>query len=164
MESCSRSDLNRPLCNMPWITSGLTLNRRAARWRISNFLCAWPAPCRMMGTRPENRSRGMPQWRRAPRLQPSEKIFFSNQLWDELAAFKSGYDYYEHGENLAKHTELPTDSIIDGIAIAGTPEEVVPKFQAIADMGIDGFVCPAGMEDAMAFLELFGAKVVPRIE
>ena len=90
--------------------------------------------------------------------------YFSDQLWNELAAFKSGYDYYEHGENLAKHTELLTDSIIDGIAIAGTPEEVVPKFQAIADMGIDGFVCPAGMEDAMAFIELFGAKVVPRIE
>jgi 5,10-methylenetetrahydromethanopterin reductase len=90
--------------------------------------------------------------------------YFSEQLWDELAAFKSGYDYYQHGENLAKHTELLTDRIVDGIAIAGAPDEAVPKFQALADMGIDGFVCPASMEDAMEFIQLFGEKVVPRVK
>jgi 5,10-methylenetetrahydromethanopterin reductase len=90
--------------------------------------------------------------------------YFPDRLRDELAAFKFGYDYYEHGENLAKHTELLTDRIIDGIAIAGTPDEAVPRFQALADMGIDGFVCPAGMEDALAFIQLFGEEVVPRVK
>ena len=56
-----------------------------------------------------------------------------------------------------------TDRIIDGIAVAGAPDEAVPRFQALADMGIDGFVCPAGMDDAMEFIRLFGEEVVPRV-
>jgi 5,10-methylenetetrahydromethanopterin reductase len=96
-------------------------------------------------------------------FQTVPREYFPDQLWEELSYFNSKYDLYEHGENQAKHNALLTDRIIDGIAVAGTPDEAVPRFQEIADMGIDGFVCPAGMEDAMDFIRLFGDKVVPRV-
>jgi 5,10-methylenetetrahydromethanopterin reductase len=97
-------------------------------------------------------------------FQAVPREYFPDRLWDELAHFMTQYEMYEHGENLAKHTELLTDRIIDGISIAGTPDEAIPRFQALADMGIDGFVCPAGMTDAMDFLKLFGEAVVPHVE
>ena len=90
--------------------------------------------------------------------------YFPEQLWDELAYFNSKYNFYQHGENFAKHNELLTDRIIDGIAVARTPDEAVPRFRALANMGIDGFVCPAGMDDAMEFIQVFSEKVVARIE
>jgi 5,10-methylenetetrahydromethanopterin reductase len=96
-------------------------------------------------------------------FQTVPRKFFPDRLWAELAEFRARYDYYQHGDNRAAHTELLTDRIIDGIAIAGTPDEAVPRFQELADMGIDGFVCPAGMEDAMDFIRLLAEKVVPRV-
>jgi 5,10-methylenetetrahydromethanopterin reductase len=90
--------------------------------------------------------------------------YFPDPLWDELALFKSKYDYYQHGSNLADHTDLLTDRILDGIAIIDTPEDAVPRFQQIADMGIDGFVWPAGMPDAMRFVRTFAERVIPFVE
>jgi len=97
-------------------------------------------------------------------FQTVPREYYPDQLWTDLAAFNAQYDLYDHGEKFAKHNELLTDRIIDGIAVAGTPDEAVPKFQALADMGIDGFVCPAGMEDAMPFIQLFGEKVAPYVK
>lgn len=96
-------------------------------------------------------------------FQTVPRKYFPEQLWDELSYFNSKYDLYQHGENQAKHNALLTDRIIDGIAVAGAPDEAVPRFQALADMGIDGFVCPAGMDDAMEFIRIFGEEVVPRV-
>ena len=89
--------------------------------------------------------------------------YFDEALWDELACFKSQYDYAEHGSNQAKHKALLTDRIIDAIAIAGTPEEAVPRFQEIIDMGIDGFVMPAGMVDPYPYMRTFAEEVIPRV-
>lgn len=89
--------------------------------------------------------------------------YFNDTLWEELDRFKSQYDYAEHGSNQAKHKELLTDRIVDAIAIAGTPEEAIPRFQEIIDMGIDGFVMPAGMADPYPFMEAFAEKVIPKI-
>ena len=90
--------------------------------------------------------------------------YFPDRLWDDLALFKSKYDYYQHGSNLADHTDLLTDRILDGIAITETPEDAVPRFQQLADMGLDGFVWPAGMPDAMRFIRTFGERVIPYVE
>lgn len=86
--------------------------------------------------------------------------YFNDQLWDELDRFKSQYNYAEHGSNQAKHKALLTDRIIDAIAIAGSPEEAIPRFQEIVDMGVDGFVLPAGMADPYPYMQTFADKVM----
>lgn len=87
--------------------------------------------------------------------------YFREELWRELDEFKSKYDYYEHASNVARHSALLTDNILDAITISGTPEEAIPRFQQLADMGIDGFVWPANMPDALHFIRTFAAKVMP---
>lgn len=86
--------------------------------------------------------------------------YFNDELWDELDRFKSQYNYAEHGSNQAKHKALLTDRIIDAIAIAGSPEEAIPRFQEIVDMGVDGFVLPAGMVDPYPYMQTFADKVM----
>jgi 5,10-methylenetetrahydromethanopterin reductase len=89
--------------------------------------------------------------------------YFDEDLWHELERFKASYDYAEHGSNVARHIELLTDRIIDAIAIAGTPEEAVPRFQELAAMGLDGFVWPAGMPEPIPYLETFAERVMSRL-
>lgn len=89
--------------------------------------------------------------------------YFDDALWDELDRFKSAYDYSEHASNEAKHKELLTDRILDAIAIAGTPEEAVPRFQELAAMGIDGFVWPVTMSDPLPYIETFASAVIPQV-
>lgn len=92
------------------------------------------------------------------------KEYFAEDLWDDLDRAKAQYDYSEHASNEAKHTSLLTDRILDAIAIAGTPEEAIPRFQQLADMGVNGFVWPAGMSDPIPFLETFAARVMPQFQ
>lgn len=87
--------------------------------------------------------------------------YFNDELWDELDRFKSQYDYAEHGSNQAKHKALLTDRIVDATAIAGSPEEAIPRFKEIAAMGVDGFVMPAGMVDPYPYMQTFADKVMP---
>ncbi|MEW8052368.1 MAG: LLM class flavin-dependent oxidoreductase [Candidatus Thiodiazotropha sp.] len=87
--------------------------------------------------------------------------YFSDDLWNQLEEFKAKYDYFEHGSNRAKHQALLTDTIIDAVCIAGSPEEAIPRFKAIADMGIDAFVWPANMVDAGHFIQTFADRVMP---
>ena len=89
------------------------------------------------------------------------KEYFDEALWQELDRFKSQYDYAEHGSNRAKHKELLSNRIIDSIAIAGTPEEAIPRFQKIIDMGVNGFVMPAGMADPYPYMQTFAEQVMP---
>ncbi len=90
--------------------------------------------------------------------------YFRDELWQELDEFKASYDYFEHGSNQARHRELLTDTILDAISISGTPEEAVPRFQEIIDMGVHNFVWPANMPDAMHFLCEFAEKVMPNVK
>jgi len=97
-------------------------------------------------------------------FQTVPKEYFDEQLWEELARFKSHYDYAEHGSNKAQHKALLTDRILDAIAIAGTPAEAVSRFRQLADMGLDGFVWPAGMPEPIPYLETFARKVMPQLQ
>ncbi len=90
--------------------------------------------------------------------------YFHDELWQELDEFKAGYDYFEHGSNQARHRDLLTDTILDAISISGTPEEAVPRFQKIIDMGVHNFVWPANMPDAIHFLDEFAEKVMPNVK
>ncbi len=90
--------------------------------------------------------------------------YFAEDLYRDLARMKEAYDYAEHGSNVSAHSDLLTDRIFDAIAVACSPEEAVTRFQAIVDMGIDGFVSPAGMADPWPYLETMAEKVIPRVK
>ena len=61
-------------------------------------------------------------------------------LRDELKRMKEGYDYFQHAAADAPHAELITDRILDAVAVAGTPDEVVPRSRELVELGADGFV------------------------
>jgi len=89
--------------------------------------------------------------------------YFDDELYEDLCRFKAAYDYNHHGSNESQHSDLLTDRIFDAIAVACTPEDAVKRFQALADMGINGFVWPAGMANPYPYLETFAERVMPRI-
>lgn len=82
-------------------------------------------------------------------------------LWTELAAMKKQYDYFQHVSPQAPHKELVTNSILEAIAVAGTPAEVLPKLKAIAAQGIDGFVLPVTTSRPQEFLHTFAEQILP---
>ncbi|MDT8320507.1 MAG: LLM class flavin-dependent oxidoreductase [Xanthomonadales bacterium] len=90
--------------------------------------------------------------------------YFADELHEDLAHMKSRYDYAQHASNDSRHSELLTDRIYDAIAIACTPDEAVQRFQALADLGVNGFVWPAGMADPYPFIESFAERVMPRVK
>ncbi|MGI9343502.1 MAG: LLM class flavin-dependent oxidoreductase, partial [Gammaproteobacteria bacterium] len=89
--------------------------------------------------------------------------YFDDDLWDDLTRFKASYDYQEHGSNEAKHKALLNDRIIDAIAIAGTPDEAIPRFNELASLGLDGFCWTAGMPEPEPFIRAFADEVMPAI-
>ena len=90
--------------------------------------------------------------------------YLAEDLYEDLARMKAAYDYAEHGSNASSHSDLLTDRIFDAIAIADTPDGAIKRFQAIADMGIDGFVSPAGMADPWPYLETLAERVIPHVD
>ncbi len=89
--------------------------------------------------------------------------YFADDLHADLTEFKAAYDYAEHGSNESRHSDLLTDRIFNAMAIACPPEEAVQRFQALADMGIDGFVSPFGMPDPIPYMETFAEQVIPQV-
>lgn len=89
--------------------------------------------------------------------------YFDAALYDELTEFKAAYDYQQHASSEARHADLLTDRILDAIAIAGTPEEAVARFKAVASMGVDGFCWTAAMPDPVPFIRNFGESVMPAV-
>lgn len=86
-----------------------------------------------------------------------------DDLWDELRLMKEKYDYYEHGNSQARHAELITDRILDAVAIAGTPEEAVPRFQELVDLGVNNFVLPVTTEAPQEMIRLLAEQVIPKV-
>jgi 5,10-methylenetetrahydromethanopterin reductase len=86
---------------------------------------------------------------------------FPEPLWLELKEMKGRYDYYQHGSSDAPHNELVTDRILDSIAIAGTPEEAVSRFQEIVRLGVDGFVIPITSSEPKVLLSTLSDEVFP---
>jgi 5,10-methylenetetrahydromethanopterin reductase len=89
--------------------------------------------------------------------------YFADVLYNQLAEFKAGYDYAEHGSNEARHGALLTEDIIDAVAVAGTPDEVIPRFRELIDMGVQGFVIPFAQPDPLPFMQTFANEVMPRL-
>jgi len=84
-------------------------------------------------------------------------------LLDDLRRIKEQYDYFEHASATARHEELITDRIIDAISISGTPDEAVPRFRELVELGVDGFVLPITTSDPRATMEVLASDVIPRV-
>ena len=84
-------------------------------------------------------------------------------LWQELKIMKEKYDYQQHGSMDAEHTELVTDRILDSVAIAGTPDEVIPRLRGLADLGIENFVLPIATKHPDAIINTLAEKVIPYV-
>jgi 5,10-methylenetetrahydromethanopterin reductase len=89
--------------------------------------------------------------------------YFADEIWNDLARFKAGYDYAEHGRNEARHAALLTDRIVDAVAVAGAPAEAIPRLRQLAELGITGFVWPAAMPEPGPYLEAFARQVMPHV-
>jgi 5,10-methylenetetrahydromethanopterin reductase len=84
-------------------------------------------------------------------------------LWSEIKTMKERYDYYQHADAAARHKEWVTDTILDAVAVAGTPEDVVPRLRTLLSLGIENFVVPLTARDAPGALRLFAEQVLPRV-
>lgn len=58
---------------------------------------------------------------------------------------------------------MVTDRIIDAVAVAGTPDEAVPRFRELTELGIDGFVLVTTTAQPIASFEAFAAEVMPHV-
>jgi 5,10-methylenetetrahydromethanopterin reductase len=84
-------------------------------------------------------------------------------LWLDLKHMKEKYDYHQHGSMESQQADLVTDRILDAIAIAGTPDDVVPRFKELVALGVNNFVLPIATKDPDAITTMLAEKVIPRI-
>jgi 5,10-methylenetetrahydromethanopterin reductase len=84
-------------------------------------------------------------------------------VWTDMQEMKDRYDYYQHASPDAGHKDLVTDRIIDAIAIAGTPDEAVPRFRELIDVGVDGFVIPVTAGDPFETIRRLAKEVIGRL-
>ena len=92
---------------------------------------------------------------------PKEDI--PEDLWLELKLMKDQYDYHQHGNMASRQAELVSDRILDAIAIAGTPDEVIPRFKELVALGIDNFVLPIATNEPDAIITMLAENVIPEI-
>ena len=81
------------------------------------------------------------------------------------------YDYMHHMKSHVPHAELVDAALVEEFGIAGTPEEVLPKFKALWEeasrLEAEGFdltfnVMPAGPGRRRSF-ELFVREILPQL-
>ena len=81
------------------------------------------------------------------------------------------YDYKYHQLSHVPHAELVTDALVEEFGLAGTPEEVLPKFKALwqeasrqeaAGVDITFQIWPAGRGRKRSF-ELFIQEILPQL-
>ncbi|HLF32432.1 MAG TPA: LLM class flavin-dependent oxidoreductase [Xanthomonadales bacterium] len=92
---------------------------------------------------------------------PREDI--PDDLFADLKRMKDQYDYQQHGNMNAKHAGLISDRILDAVAIAGTPEEAVPKFQQLIDLGVENFVLPIATKHPDHIINTLAEHVLPKL-
>lgn len=92
---------------------------------------------------------------------PKEDV--PEDLWGDLKVMKERYDYHQHGSMTSEQADLVTDRILDAIAIAGTPDEVVPRFKELVDLGVNNFVLPIATTEPDAITTMLAERVIPKI-
>ncbi len=100
----------------------------------------------------------------------AETVFQSNpentlppDLVSDLKRLQEQYNYYQHINQQASHGSLVTDRIVDAMVIAGTPEEAIPKFRAILDLGVDRVVIPLTTKEPAALLQSLAQEVITHL-
>ena len=86
-----------------------------------------------------------------------------DDLWEDLRIMKEQYDYQQHGRMDARQADLITDRILDAVAIAGTPDEAVPRFKELAELGVENFVLPIATKQPDAIIKILADKVIPNL-
>jgi 5,10-methylenetetrahydromethanopterin reductase len=84
-------------------------------------------------------------------------------LWEDLHIMKQEYDYQQHGSMDAKQADLITDRILDAVAIAGTPEEAVPRFKQLIELGVENFVLPIATKEPDKIIKTLADEVMPHL-
>ena len=138
--------------------------RQAGRSRSQIQLCA-RLGCAVSADRGEARNEI-----RAYAAAAAETVFQSNseatlssEVVADLKTLKEHYDYYQHVDQHADHLSLVTDRVIDSMVIAGTPEEVLPRFQAILELGVDRIVIPLTVKDRRKMLKMLSEEVIAHL-
>jgi 5,10-methylenetetrahydromethanopterin reductase len=83
-----------------------------------------------------------------------------DDLAPQFARLKEAYDYGEHGYATADHRRLLTDDLLDAVAVAGTPDEAVPRLAELSRMGINRFVIPVNVEDKSRALRILARDFI----
>jgi alkanesulfonate monooxygenase SsuD/methylene tetrahydromethanopterin reductase-like flavin-dependent oxidoreductase (luciferase family) len=83
------------------------------------------------------------------------------ELLDDIRAMKERYDYYAHTSSAAPHADLVTDRIMDALALAGTPADVIPRLRELSALGVDEFVLTVTTPRPEATLEILAGEVLP---
>lgn len=84
-------------------------------------------------------------------------------LLRDISAMKEHYDYYEHTSTTAAHAELVTERIMDAVAIAGTPADVLPRLRELSALGVDAFVLTITTPQPEVTLRLLAEEVLPHL-
>ena len=84
-------------------------------------------------------------------------------LGDDLKRMKEGYDYFRHAAADAPHAELITDAILDAVAVAGTPDDVIPRLRELVELGAEGFVLTTTGPDPLRSLRALAEHVLPHL-
>jgi 5,10-methylenetetrahydromethanopterin reductase len=92
---------------------------------------------------------------------PREDI--PDDLYADLKRMKERYDYQRHGDMHAEHAGLITDRILDAVAIAGTPDEAVPRFRELIELGVENFVLPIATKHPDRIITTLAEQVLPAL-
>ena len=88
----------------------------------------------------------------------------SDVLTADRNRLREEFDYRLHGRRAADHARYVTDRVLDVVAIAGTPDKAIPRFQEVADLHIDGFLVPGKANDPRELMHLLATEVAPNIQ
>lgn len=82
-----------------------------------------------------------------------------------VQAFREHYDESDVGAK-TKNAERITDYIVDRFAIAGTPADLVERFEGLHDQGVETVVVamPFRLEERYAIIETLAREVMPRVD
>jgi 5,10-methylenetetrahydromethanopterin reductase len=87
-------------------------------------------------------------------------------LRGEVEALARSYDYHDHLKSHVSHARLVSEALLDTVGLAGTPADVLPKFQALwtetAGLNATLFLRPDGQGKQRTF-ELFVREVWPAL-
>jgi 5,10-methylenetetrahydromethanopterin reductase len=87
-------------------------------------------------------------------------------LQSAVAFLREHYDMKDHTRQSSPHARAMEDAFVDWFALAGPPERVLPRFEALAGLGLDFIYMVSASSDterdvARTSLELLASHVLP---